>query len=119
MRRAAHRRRNPHWRPALTGITVNEAVREALFASPLQPSDALTAETVADAIGSTVRRLGSPGCASHVAQEFGDHPEAATVRMRWIRQLTADQAGCLYFPTATPPATAAAGTGLLPLCDAA
>ena len=98
---------------------MNEAVCEALFASPLQPSDALTAEAIADAIGSTVRRLGSPGCTSHVAQEFGDHPEAATDRMRWIRQLTGEVSGCLYFPTATPPAAAAAGAGLLPLCEAA
>jgi len=67
-------------------MTVNEAVCEALFASPLQRSDALTAETVAEAIGSTVRRLGAPGCASHMAQEFGDHPAAAANRMRWIRQ---------------------------------
>ena len=103
----------------MTGITVNEAVCEALFASPLQPSDALTAETVADAIGSTVRRLGAAGCTSHVAQEFGDHPETATCRMRWIRQLTSDLCGCLYFPTAIPPATAAAGTGLLPVREAA
>ena len=103
----------------MTGITVNEAVCEALFASPLQPSDALTAETVADAIGSTIRRLGAPGCASHMAQEFGDHPDTATDRMRWIRQLTSDLCGCLYFPTAIPPATAAAGTGLLPVREAA
>jgi len=99
----------------VTGMIVNEAVCDALFASPLQPSDALTAEAVADAIGSTVRRLGSPGCASHVAQEFGDHPDAATDRMRWIRELTADLSSCLFFPTATPPATAAAGAGLLPV----
>jgi hypothetical protein len=39
--------------------------------------------------------------------------------MRWIRQLTGDLCGCLYFPTATPPATAAAGTGLLPVREAA
>jgi hypothetical protein len=99
----------------VTGMIVNEAVCDALFASPLQPSDALTAEAVADAIGSTVRRLGSPGCASHVAQEFGDHPDAATDRMRWIRELTADLSSCLFFPTASPPATAAAGAGLLPV----
>ncbi len=101
----------------MRGITVNEAVCEALFASPLQPSDALTAETVADAIGSTVRRLGTPGCASHMAQAFGDNPEAATDRMRWIRQLTGDLCGCLYFPTAVPPA--AAGTGMLSVRDVA
>ena len=103
----------------MTAIIVNEAVCEALFASPLQPSDALTAETVADAIGSTVRRLGAPGCASRMAQEFGDHPEAATDRMRWIRQLTGDLCSCLYFPAASPPATAATGTDLLPVLEAA
>jgi hypothetical protein len=96
-------------------MIVNEAVCDALFASPLQPSDALTAEAVADAIGSTIRRLGSPGCACHVAQEFGDHPDAATDRMRWIRQLTAELSACLFFPTATAPATEAAGAGLLPV----
>jgi hypothetical protein len=100
-------------------MIVTEAVCDALFASPLQPSDTLTAETVADAIGSTIRRLGTLGCADHVAQEFGDHPEAATDRMRWIRQLTGDMCSCLYVATATSPATAAAGADLLPVRAAA
>jgi hypothetical protein len=100
----------------VTRITVNEAVCEALFASPLQPSEALTAETVADAIGSTVRRLGPAGCASQMAQEFGDHPEEATDRMHWVRQLTADLCSCLYFPTAVP---TTAGPELLPVREAA
>jgi hypothetical protein len=98
---------------------VNEAVCEALFASPLQPSDTLTAETVADAIGSTVRRLSAAGCTSRVAEEFGNHPEEAADRMRWIRKLTSDLCGCLYFPTAPPATTATAGTGLLPVGEAA
>jgi hypothetical protein len=99
----------------VTTITVNETVCEALFASPLQPSDALTAETVAEAISSTVQRLGCPGCASHMAQEFGDHPEAAADRMRWIRQLTGDLGRCQHFPTEVPPAPAAAGTARTPV----
>jgi len=103
----------------VTRIIVNEAVCEALFASPLQPSDVLTAETVADAIGSTVRRLGPAGCASQMAQEFGDHPDEATHRMRWVRELTGDLCGCLYFPTAVSPETAGTGTGLLPVLQAA
>ena len=101
----------------MTRITVNEAVCEALFASPLQPSDALTAETVADAIGSTVRRLGPAGCASDMAQEFGDHPEEATDRMRWVRQLTGDLCAYLCFPADVPHVTAAAG--LVPMREAA
>ena len=98
---------------------VNEGVCEVLFASPLQPSDTLTAETVAEAIGSTLRRLSTNGCTSHVAEEFGNHPEEAADRMRWVRQLTSDLCGCLYFPTAVPATTASAGTDLLPVGEAA
>jgi hypothetical protein len=100
-------------------MNVNEAVCEALFASPLQPSDTVTAEAVADAIGSTVRRLGPAGCTSRMAQEFGDYPEAATDRMRWVRQLASDLCGCLYFPTAVAPETASTPAGLLPVREAA
>jgi hypothetical protein len=62
---------------------------QALFASPLQESDALTPHAVADAISNAVRRLGAPpaGCTSRMAQEFGDHPEEARDRMRWVRHL--------------------------------
>jgi hypothetical protein len=68
---------------------------EALFASALQRSDAPTAEMVAEAIQRTVRQFGIRGCVSRMAQEFGDHPDAAAERMRWIRQLAA---GCLLWP---------------------
>lgn len=98
---------------------VNEAVCEALFASALQPSDTLTTEMIADAIGSSIRRLGAAGCACRVAEEFGNHPEEAVDRMRWIRQLTSDLCGCLYFPTAVPATTASAGKDLLPISEAA
>jgi len=100
-------------------MNVNDAICEALFASPLQPSDSVTAEAVADAIGSTVRRLGPAGCTSRMAEEFGDHPQEATDRMRWVRQLAGDLCGCLYFPTAVPPVTVTAGTDLLPVREAA
>ncbi len=63
---------------------------EALFASGLQRSDTPTAEAVAEAISRTVRQLGIGGCISQMAQEFGDHPEAAADRMRWVQRL-ADQ----------------------------
>jgi hypothetical protein len=103
----------------VTTTHVNQAVREALFASALQPSDTLTAEMIADAIGSSIRRLGAGGCANHVAEEFGNHPEAAADRMRWIQQLISDLCGCLYFPTTAPAATSSAGMDLLPVSDAA
>jgi hypothetical protein len=68
---------------------VSRAWCEALFASWLQPSDTPTAERVAEAIERTARRFGIGGCAGRTAQEFGDHPEAAAERMRWVRQLAA------------------------------
>jgi hypothetical protein len=53
----------------------------------LQPSDVPTAEMAGRAINSTVRQFGIGGCAGRMAQEFGDHPDAAAQRMRWVRQL--------------------------------
>ena len=73
----------------MTRLTVDGARCEALFACELQRSDAPTAESVTEAISRTVRRLGTRGCAGRMAQEFGDHPQAAAERMRWIRQLAA------------------------------
>ena len=75
----------------MSRLDVNQARREALFASGLQQSDAPTADALTELISCTVRRLGIGGCISLMAQEFGDHPETAAKRMRWIRQL-ADEA---------------------------
>ena len=63
---------------------------EALFASALQRSDAVTREAVADAISRTVGQLGAVGCAGRMAEEFGDHPEAARDRMQWARQVVSE-----------------------------
>jgi hypothetical protein len=71
----------------MTRLNVSDARCEALFASGLQLSDAPTPEVLAEVIGRTVRQFGIAGCLSRMAQEFGDHPEAAASRMRWIRQL--------------------------------
>jgi hypothetical protein len=75
-----------------TQITVaqpdlNGARCQALFSSALQPSDAPTAAMVAAAISRAVQQFGIGGCAGRMAQEFGDHPDAAATRMRWVRQL--------------------------------
>jgi hypothetical protein len=76
-------------RPEPTQRSASDARREALFASALQPSDAPTEEMITGAIVSATRRFGPRGCAARMAQEFGDHPEAAAARMRWARQLAA------------------------------
>ena len=58
---------------------------DALFASVLQRSDNPSAGQVRKAIAATVCAYGDLGCVQRVAQEFGDHPEAAVDRMRWAR----------------------------------
>jgi hypothetical protein len=68
--------------------------RCALFASALQRSDAATAEAVAEAIARVIGQLGLTGCASQMAQEFGDHPDAARERMRWASELIAGPYAC-------------------------
>ena len=68
----------------------NDTQCAALFASGLQRSDVLTSDAVADAVSRTVRQFGVSGCVGLMAQEFGDHPETAADRMRWIRQLAGE-----------------------------
>jgi hypothetical protein len=79
--------------PAMARLNVNGAWCEALFASPLQPSDSPTAGMAAEAVNWTLRQFGVRGCAGRMAQEFGDHPDAAASRMRWVRQLTQAEEG--------------------------
>jgi hypothetical protein len=66
---------------------------DALFVSSLQRSDDPGAGQVRHAIAAAVREFGGQGCAGRVAQEFGDHPEAAVVRMRWARALASEAFG--------------------------
>ena len=58
---------------------------DALFVSVVQRSDEPSGDQVRKAIAAAVRAYGERGCAERVAQEFGDHPEAAVTRMRWVR----------------------------------
>jgi hypothetical protein len=85
--RDGHARAVRRARRAPARLNADEARCRALFASTLQRSDAPGAAVVAQAITLTVRQLGAEGCTSRMAQEFGDHPEAATERMRWVRSL--------------------------------
>jgi hypothetical protein len=71
----------------MSRLNVNDAQCAALFASRLQRSDAPTGDAVADAVSRTMRQFGASGCVGLMAQEFGDHPEAAMDRMQWVRQL--------------------------------
>jgi hypothetical protein len=71
----------------MTMLNVNDVRCAALFASGLQRSDAPTGDAIAEAVRQAVRQFGVRSCRGRMAQEFGDHPETAVDRMRWVRQL--------------------------------
>ena len=72
-------------RQAMDDLSIPAFQADALFASAVQRCDELDSGLVRQAIAATIRAFGSIGCAERVAQEFGDHPETAVVRMRWAR----------------------------------
>jgi hypothetical protein len=83
-------------------LNINAVRSEALFVSPLQRSDQPSAAQIRDAITRAVRQFGCRGCAARMAQEFGDHPETAVLRMRWTRQVVDEVFGTTR-TRATPP----------------
>lgn len=56
---------------------------DALFASCMQSSQRPSAGDVRAAIADTLARRDAAHCVAQVAQEFGDHPEIAIIRMHW------------------------------------
>ena len=77
-------------RSATNHLSAGTVRADALFASELQRHDEPSAAQVDLAIAAAVRALGARGCAARVAQEYGEHPETAAVRMRWARALAAN-----------------------------
>jgi hypothetical protein len=69
----------------ITSVFNERIVCEALFASDLQPSQHPSAEQIGAAVRRTSAMLGVQGCAAQMAREFGDHPDTAVARMRWVR----------------------------------
>jgi hypothetical protein len=59
----------------------------ALFVSALQRSDAPTPDLVAGTIERAVHQFGADGCVRRMAEEYGDNPDRAAERMRWVHQL--------------------------------
>jgi hypothetical protein len=74
-------------RPTTHHLNINVVRSEALFVSALQRSEQPGREQIREAIARALREFGSKSSAARVAQEFGDHPETAVVRMRWTRQV--------------------------------
>jgi hypothetical protein len=91
------------YRPSASAVRA-----DALFASMLQRSGGPSADEVRKAIAAAVRAYGGRGCAERVAQEFGDHPETAVARMRWVR-------GVVGEVFASPPGAAKEGRRRRPL----
>ena len=107
-------------RSATSDLTISTARADALFASPLQRSDAPSPAQVHQAIAAAVAAFGIRGCAARVAQAYGEHPETAVLRMRWARAAVAARvrrrprpAGVLrprsLTPAAEPPGRRAPG----------
>jgi hypothetical protein len=71
--------------PAAQHFSIQPSDADALFVSALQRSDAPSLGQIRQAIAAAIGTFGCVGCAERVAQEFGDHPEAAAARMRWAR----------------------------------
>jgi hypothetical protein len=66
-------------------LSISTARADALFASALQRSDDPSTEQIQQAIAAAICALGARGCAAHVAHSYGEHPETAVLRMRWVR----------------------------------
>ena len=71
--------------PAMDYPSVPALQANALFASALQRSDEPSSSQIRQAVAAAISAFGFPGCAERAAQEFGDHPEIAVIRMRWAR----------------------------------
>jgi hypothetical protein len=67
-------------------LSASTGLADAVFASGLQRRDEPSAGQVRQAVAAAIWAFGCRGCAVLVAQEFGDHPETAVIRMRWARK---------------------------------
>jgi hypothetical protein len=71
--------------PVMEYFRVGAVRADAVFVSGLQRCDEPSAGQVRRAVAAAIGAFGWAGCAGRVAQEFGDHPEMAVIRMRWAR----------------------------------
>jgi len=72
-------------RPAMHHPSISAVRADALFVSALQRCEHPSTGQVRQAVAAAVRTFGEHGCAERMAQEFGEHPETAVARMRWVR----------------------------------
>ncbi len=72
---------------AMADLSIGAVQADAVFVSGLRCCDEPSAGQVRQAVTAAIRAFGCSGCAGRVAQEFGDHPETAVIRMRWARSV--------------------------------
>jgi hypothetical protein len=94
--------------PAMSKNILLDARAEALFASNVSAHEPADRDQVDGAIRVTMRLRRVKGCVAYVAQEFGDHPETAVVRMRWavatVTELyTERRCGCVTLASTKKP----------------
>jgi hypothetical protein len=77
-------------RSAMHHLSISAVWADALFVSALQRCEQPSTGQVRQAVAAAIREFGQNGCAERMAQEFGDHPEAAVTRMRWARELVGE-----------------------------
>jgi hypothetical protein len=91
-------------------LSIRAVQADALFVSGLQRCEEPSVAQARQAVAAAIWAFGRSGCAGRVAQEFGDHPETAVMRMRWaravVREAFADSA-------AEPGSRAGAGSWLM------
>jgi hypothetical protein len=71
--------------PVMPCLSTDAFQADAVFASGLQRRDKPSPGQVRQAAAAAIGAFGHSGCAGLVAQEFGDHPETAVIRMRWAQ----------------------------------
>ena len=71
--------------PVMAYLSIGAVRADAVFVSGLRRCDEPSAGQVRQAVAAAIRAFSCSGCAGRVAQEFGDHPETAVIRMRWAR----------------------------------
>ncbi len=71
--------------PVMAYFGIGAVRADAVFVSGLRRCDEPSAGQVRQAVAAAIGAFGCSGCAGRVAQEFGDHPETAVIRMGWAR----------------------------------
>ena len=84
----------------MTSLDFASLRAEALFVSSVQRSDNPTCEQVRAAVAASLNLHGPGGCASRLAQEYGEHPVEASVRMSWALEEVAVAYPSLGIPAA-------------------